>query len=41
LFFCSANSDGFLALDIAVLTNNLPLVKMLQGAGATENPSCK
>ncbi|CAG0881703.1 unnamed protein product [Darwinula stevensoni] len=35
----SPNSDGVLALDIAVLTNNLPLVKILQNAGAMENPA--
>ncbi|RWS24703.1 ankyrin repeat and fibronectin type-III domain-containing protein 1-like protein [Leptotrombidium deliense] len=36
----SVNSDGFTALDIAVMTLNISMVKLLQKYGAKEGTSC-
>lgn len=35
------NSEGLTALDIAILTNNVPIAKILLKAGAKESPHCK
>jgi ankyrin repeat protein len=40
--FCSSlNNDGLSPLDVAVLSNNRPLVKMLISFGAREGHRCK
>lgn len=39
--FDSVNSEYLTPLDVAVMTNNIPLAKMLLGHGAKENPLCK
>jgi ankyrin repeat protein len=38
--FCSVNSDGLSALDVAVLSNNRQLAKMLVTFGAQEGNQC-
>lgn len=38
---CSINSDGLSPLDVAVLSNNRLLVKMLVGFGAKEGNQCE
>ena len=35
------NDDEFTALDIAVMTNNMPMARLLLSCGARENPRCK
>lgn len=35
------NSEGLTALDIAILTNNVPIAKILMKVGAKESPHCK
>ncbi|TRY91303.1 hypothetical protein DNTS_028368, partial [Danionella cerebrum] len=35
------NSAGLLPLDIAIMTNNLPMAKLLLRAGAKESPHCE
>lgn len=35
------NSEGLLPLDIAVMTNNAPMAKLLLRAGAKESPHCE
>lgn len=35
------NSEGLLPLDIAIMTNNAPIARMLLQAGAKESPHCK
>lgn len=35
------NSEGLLPLDIAIMTNNAPMAKLLLRAGAKESPHCK
>ena len=40
-FVCSLNNDGLSPLDVAVLSNNRPLVKMLVSFGAREGHRCK
>lgn len=37
----SVNSDGLSPLDVAVLSNNRPLAKMLVAFGAQEGNQCK
>ncbi|KAL8163730.1 UNVERIFIED_CONTAM: Ankyrin repeat and fibronectin type-III domain-containing protein 1, partial [Gekko kuhli] len=32
------NSEGLTALDVAILTNNVPIAKILLKAGAKESP---
>lgn len=34
------NSEGLLPLDIAVMTNNVPMARLLLRAGAKESPHC-
>lgn len=36
-----ANSDDFTALDIAIMTNNMPMARLLLANGARENSRCK
>lgn len=35
------NSEGLLPLDIAIMTNNVPMAKLLLRAGAKESPHCE
>ena len=35
------NSEGLLPLDIAILTNNVPMAKILLQSGAKESPHCE
>ena len=35
------NEDEFTALDIAVMTNNMPMARLLLSCGARENPRCE
>jgi ankyrin repeat protein len=35
------NEDGFAPLDIAIMTNNMPLAKIMLKYGAKENTKCK
>lgn len=35
------NSEGLTALDIAILTNNVPIAKILLKVGAKESPHCE
>lgn len=35
------NSEGLLPLDIAIMTNNAPMAKLLLRAGAKESPHCE
>lgn len=35
------NPDEFTVLDIAVMTNNMPMSRLLLSHGARENPRCK
>lgn len=35
------NSEGLLPLDIAIMTNNVPMAKLLLQAGAKESPHCE
>ena len=35
------NDEDLTPLDVAVLTNNVPMAKMLMQHGARENPKCK
>lgn len=35
------NSEGLLPLDIAVMTNNVPMATLLLRAGAKESPHCE
>lgn len=37
----SCNCDGFTPLDIAVMTLNIPLIKLLQSYGSRESANCK
>jgi ankyrin repeat protein len=37
----SCNSDGFSPLDIAVMTLNMPLIKLLQNYGSKESSNCE
>jgi ankyrin repeat protein len=37
----SCNSDGFSPLDIAVMTLNMPLIKLLQSYGSKESCNCE
>lgn len=39
--FFSVNSEGLTPLDVAVMTNNIPMAKMLLFNGARESPLCK
>lgn len=38
---CSVNSEFLTPLDVAVMTNNIPMAKMLLSHGARESPLCK
>lgn len=40
-FFNSINTDGLSALDVAVLSNNRSMTKMLLQHGALEGSQCK
>jgi len=35
------NSEGLLPLDIAIMTNNVPMATLLLRAGAKESPHCE
>lgn len=35
------NSQGLTALDVAVMTNNVPIAKLLLKAGGREGPHCE
>ena len=35
------NSEGLLPLDMAVMTNNIPMERLLLHAGAKESPHCE
>ena len=35
------NSEFLMPLDVAVMTNNIPMAKMLLSNGARESPLCK
>ena len=37
----SVNSEFLTPLDVAVMTNNIPMAKMLLSNGARESPLCK
>lgn len=37
----SLNGDGFSPLDIAMMTMNIPMIRLLQSYGAKESNSCK
>jgi len=39
--YCSTNGEGLTPLDVAVMTNNIPMAKMLLHRGASESPNCK
>ena len=42
--FCisfSVNNEDLTPLDVAVMTNHVPMAKMLLQHGARENPKCK
>jgi hypothetical protein len=41
IFFSSYNSDGLSLMDVAVLTNNTEMVKLLIQHGAREGTECK
>lgn len=41
VFFNSINTDGLSALDVAVLSNNRSMTKMLLQHGALEGSQCK
>lgn len=35
------NSEGLTPLDISIMTNNVPIAKLLLKAGAKESPHCE
>ena len=37
----SVNNEDLTPLDVAVMTNHVPMAKMLLQHGARENPKCK
>ena len=37
----SVNNEDLTPLDVAVMTNHVPMAKMLLARGARENPKCK
>lgn len=39
--FNSTNEENLTPLDVAVLTNNIPMAKTLLSYGAKENPTCE
>ena len=40
-FLLSVSNEDLTPLDVAVMTNHVPMAKMLLQHGARENPKCK
>lgn len=41
VFPLSLNAENMTVLDVAVMTNNIPIAKVLLARGAKESPVCK